>query len=223
MIKKTAIALGLALASTTLSAQELSQYEITITNITQAQTFTPQFVVTHPSDVFLFRLGDAASEPLEIMAEGGDTSALTDAVANVATDAQTIGGLLGPGETASIVVNGIPVQGFVSVAAMMIPTNDTFMALNHVRLPPSGAKMRMVPAYDAGTEANDQNCANIPGPRCGGVGYVAEAGEGDEGFIHIGNGFHELGSEDADGSEILGPQTYDWRNNVARITVRYMN
>ena len=83
--------------------------------------------------------------------------------------------------------------------------------------------MRMVPAYDAGTEANDQNCANIPGPRCGGTGYVAEAGEGDEGFIHIGNGFHELGSEDADGSEILGPQTYDWRNNVARITVRYMN
>ncbi len=83
--------------------------------------------------------------------------------------------------------------------------------------------MRMVAAYDAGTEANDQSCANIPGPRCGGEGYNGEPGEGDEGFIHIGNGFHDLGDTDSNGAEVLGPFTYDWRNSVARIIVRRMN
>lgn len=223
MLKQTLTAAVLALSSTLVAAQDTAQYEITITNITPGQTFTPQLVVTHPNNYFMFRLGESASEELEILAEGGDTAPLTDAVANIATDVATIDGLLGPGETTSIIVNGIPQQGFVSIAAMLIPTNDTFMAANHIRLPSSGAKMRMVPAYDAGTEENDQSCQNMPGPRCGGEGYVGTPGEGDEGFVHIGNGFHELGNEDADGAEVLGPQTYDWRNSVARITVRYMN
>lgn len=84
--------------------------------------------------------------------------------------------------------------------------------------------MRLVPAYDAGTEYNDQNCAYIPGPQCGGggEGYSAGPGEGDEGFVHIGNGFHDLGEKDQSGNEILDPKTYDWRNQVARITVRRM-
>jgi hypothetical protein len=77
-----------------------------------------------------------------------------------------------------------------------------------------------VPAFDAGSEANDQNCANIPGPRCGGAGSSPGTNAGDEGFVHISNGFHELGSMDDIGNEILGPLTYDWRNPVATITVR---
>jgi len=35
----------------------------------------------------------------------------------------------------------------------------------------------------------------------------------------VGNGFHELGDEDADGFEVLGPATYDWRNPVAKVTI----
>ena len=37
--------------------------------------------------------------------------------------------------------------------------------------------------------------------------------------MHVGNGFHELGDIDADGFEVLGPATYDWRNSVAKITI----
>ncbi|MEO8224689.1 MAG: spondin domain-containing protein, partial [Gammaproteobacteria bacterium] len=75
-------------------------------------------------------------------------------------------------------------------------------------------------AYDAGTEANDQNCNNIPGPRCGGAGSSPGNNAGDEGFVHISNGFHDLGSQGPGGGEVLKPAMYDWRNPVAMITVR---
>ncbi|MEH6609770.1 MAG: spondin domain-containing protein [Halioglobus sp.] len=219
MIKQSLAAIALVLFSSALSAQT-AQYEVTIMNLTPGQTFTPQLVMTHSIDFRLFEFGQPASEGLEILAEGGDTSAVTDEAANFTTEAQTIGGLLGPGEETSIIISGPAERGFFTVAAMMIPTNDTFIAANHVRLPAQGSLMRMLFGYDAGTEANDQNCLNIPGPRCGGEGYSPDPADGDEGFVHIGNGFHELGDEGADGGEILGPRVYDWRNSVARVVVR---
>ena len=225
MSRNTLAALGLTLCASAAVGQPSVQYEVTITNITAGQSFTPQLVVTHPGDVILFKLGEPASEALEILAEGGDTAPLSEALGAVAMDVQTIPGLLEPGQQSSIVVTGHPGQGYVSVAAMMIPTNDNFMAMNRIKLPASGGLQRLVPAYDAGTEYNDQSCANIPGPQCGGEGegYSPGPNEGDEGFVYISNGIHELGSEDASGAELIGPHEYDWRNPVARVTVKRMN
>jgi hypothetical protein len=221
MLKHSLLAAAVVFTSSTALAQSLADYEVTITNITPGQTFTPQLVVTHPEDVQLFEAGFAASESLEILAEGGDTGPLTQDVANEAYDVQTIGGLLLPGESTSIVVSAQPKRGYLSLAAMMIPTNDSFVALNGVKLPRKGSMSFEAPAYDAGTEINDQSCANMPGPRCpGGEGYNPETGEG---YIHIGNGFHELGEALEGEPEILSPQMYDWRNSVAHITVRRMN
>lgn len=219
--KHSLLAAAVVLSSSTALAQRLVDYEVTITNVTPGQTFTPQLVVTHPGDVQLFEVGYAASQSLEILAEGGDTGPLTLDVVNQAYDVQTIGGLLLPGGSASIVVSGHPGQGYLSLAAMMIPTNDSFVALNGVKLPSNGSMSFGAPAYDAGTEYNDQSCANMPGPRCpGGEGYNPEGGEG---YIHIGNGFHELGEAAEGEAEILSPKLYDWRNSVAHITVRRMN
>ena len=72
---------------------------------------------------------------------------------------------------------------------MLIPTNDTFVALDSVRLPRVGSTARLAIAYDAGTEANDQNCNNMPGPRCGGVGFSPGPNVGDEGYVYVSNGF----------------------------------
>jgi len=224
MFKKALMAAGLTLTSSVALAQTGQIYEVTITNLTPGQTFTPQMVMTHAPGFRMFYPGQPASTGLEILAEGGDPSALIDEAANFADDAQVIGGLLGPGETATVEVQGRRGRNAMfSVAAMLIPTNDTFMALPSMRLPVNGTLEYMVPAYDAGTEANDQNCANIPGPRCGGEGTnLTESGD-EEGFVHIGNGFHDLGDEDESGNEILGPRVYDWRNSVARVTVRRVN
>ena len=67
------------------------------------------------------------------------------------------------------------------------------------------------PGYDAGSEANDELCANIPGPTCDGVGASPGVNDGDEGFVHIHRGMHDAGD--------LSSAVYDWRNPVARITV----
>lgn len=198
-------------------------YEVTITNITRGQTFTPQLVATHSRQVSLFEVGDLASEPLAILAEGGNTQPLSDWLISQGKDVgevKTIPGLLGPGESVSTIITANPYRrSFISMAAMLIPTNDTFVAVNGIKLPLRGKKTRLLSAYDAGTEFNDQNCANIPGPRCGGEG-VSEPSDSDEGYIYIGNGFHDLGTVDEEGNEILKPSVYDWRNSVAKITVQ---
>lgn len=219
MLKQSIYGLGLVLFSGFVAARGVVDYEVTITNITPGQSFTPQLIVTHRDNYRIFQLGLPAGDSLEMLAEGGDTDPLTDEVANLATDVQTVPGLLGPGQTVSTVISGQPGRGRISIAAMLIPTNDTFVALNGMPLPIFKTVEYLVPAYDAGTELNDQSCQNIPGPRCGGGGYSAEVGEG---YVHIGNGFHELGDQDEDGFEVLGPQSYDWRNSVARIVVRRM-
>ena len=54
-----------------------------------------------------------------------------------AIEAVTIDGLLGPGETTSTTVSGSPGE-WISIGAMLIPTNDTFMALQRTRLPENG-------------------------------------------------------------------------------------
>lgn len=220
MLKPTVLAMTALLFAASVQANNgLRIYEVTITNITKGQTFTPQLVVTHSSSVRLFSLGQPASPALEVLAEGGDTQPLTDLLLNLGASPQTIGGLLGPRETAMVFVEATRGQ-VLSLAAMLIPTNDTFVALDRIRLPFYGISRHVAVAYDAGTELNDQNCANIPGPRCGGAGVSSGTQDGDEGYVYVGNGFHELGADDGDGNEVLGPLAYDWRNPVALVTVR---
>jgi hypothetical protein len=198
-------------------------YEVEVTNVTKGQTFTPILVATHTRQVRLFELGQPAGEALEILAEAGDTQPLMDLLLSHGSqvdDVETIPGLLGPGETTALHVRSNRHGRRISVAAMLIPTNDTFFALHAERLPFWGTAHYQAPAYDAGTEANDQNCANIPGPVCGGAAHSPGPNDGDEGYVFIGNGFHDLGEEDEKDNEVLGPLSYDWRNPVARVKVR---
>ena len=223
MMKATPLAAALALVSGTAMAQndfsalfealipDEGSYEVTITNLTPSQTFTPQLLVTHSPAIALFAVGDPALPELEILAEGGNTTPLQDLAGSLGATGYTIDGLLGPGETISGEIDGLE-GDVISVAAMLIPTNDTFMALNSAPLPVEGSVTYYVQAYDAGTEENDQLCRNIPGPTCGGEG-VSEEADGDEGFVHISNGFHNLRGN------ALKPEDYDWRNPVARVTV----
>ncbi|MCZ6618870.1 MAG: spondin domain-containing protein [Gammaproteobacteria bacterium] len=195
-------------------------FEVTITNVTRAQAFTPQLVVTHTSEVSIFALGTPASLALEVMAEGGDTSGLTTELLSdplEISDILTIPGLLLPGESVTVMVEASRHHRQLTVAAMLIPTNDTFFALAGVRLPGKKPKTFSALAYDSGTEANDQNCLNIPGPRCGGEGHSPGPNDGDEGYVYISNGFHEL--PEADFGEVLGPHKYGWLNPVAQVVV----
>ena len=183
-------------------------YKVTITNVTNRQIFTPILVVTHKEGVNLFKLGDPASGPLAALAEGGNTVPLTTMLAGMSgvKDVVTAGPLLMPGQSRTIMVKA---GKRLSLASMLIPTNDGFVALNGVKV---GGKSKTfwVPAYDAGSELNDELCSSIPGPDCGGPGAPGIPG-GGEGFVHIHRGIHGVGD--------LAPSTFDWNNPVARITV----
>ncbi|HZX25149.1 MAG TPA: spondin domain-containing protein [Woeseiaceae bacterium] len=213
-----AIAALCGLSATAMAAEHRGiTYEVTITNVTQAQTFTPQLVAVHTDEVRLFSVGAPASEAVEILAEAGNTAPAMELLAAAGREVasvDTIPGLLGPGESVTMAVKGSGRARYLTIAAMLIPTNDTFFSVNSVRLPWHGEVTYRALAYDAGTEANDQDCANIPGPTCGGDGHSPEPAADDEGHIHVSNGFHDLGAG------TLSPAIYDWRNPVAVVTVK---
>jgi Spondin_N len=193
------------------AGKHVRTYEVTITNITRGQTFTPILVATHSPRVAFFELGAPASAGLAFLAEDGNPSQLAAALAATGEvfDAQTIPGLLAPGASATVTVTARGRFDQVSLAAMLIPTNDAFVALNGLNLPSHGGAVRTLVAYDAGSEPNDELCASIPGPRCGGQGASPGGGEG---YVHVSVGMHGIGD--------LGPAIYDWRNPVARVEIR---
>jgi len=163
-----------------------ARHEVTVTNLTKDQRFTPFLVVAHRPDVSLFTPGMPASAEQEALGEEGNTVpfemalAATAGVSGVATGS----GLPEPGRTTTIVVEGHRGDR-ISLAALLIPTNDGFVALRGVG--PFGYRTHSFapPAYDAGTEHNDETCASIPGPyyaECMGPGGGVMTMGGEEGF-----------------------------------------
>lgn len=197
------------------SAQATGKYRITVKNLTYSQVFSPILVVGHSRRVALFESGEAASEPLAQLAEGGATQPLIDALAgnrNVFGTA-TSGGPVLPGQSVTIDLKTNYISR-ISVASMLVNTNDAFLALNSVRAPYRYKTQFEVPAYDAGSERNDELCVHIPGPLCAGMnneqgGILGDPGEG---FVHIHRGIHGIGN--------LDRSVADWRNPVAEITIK---
>jgi len=188
-----------------------TMYQVTITNLTPGETFTPILVASHKKAPPLFKLGMPASEELAIVAESGNTDPLLNHLKDtgVAYDAVSTGALLAPGASVTVNVKTKGKFNRVSVVSMLIPTNDAFFAVNGVKV--KRYKTIMSPAYDAGSEMNDELCANIPGPACGGEAISAADGEG---FVHIHSGIQGVGD--------LSAAKYDWRNPVAKITIKRM-
>lgn len=188
-------------------------FEVTITNLTRAQAFTPILVASHRKGVKIFELGGAASAELATIAEGGDPAPLSAVLAanRRVIDVQNSGGLLMPGESVTVIVSARHGAKRITVASMLIPTNDSFIALNGVRAPKGGkTRMYFSPGYDAGSEPNDELCANIPGPVCMGDGHSPEAG--GEGYVHISGGIHGIAD--------LPAETYSWHNPTAKIVIK---
>jgi len=188
-------------------------YEVTVTNITKGSVFTPIMVASHRRGVTLFELGEPVDQALEILAEGGNTQPLSNSLlaSGLALDVVTSGGPLLPGHSVTLQVKMNKRNSHISVASMLVPTNDAFFALNGIRGPRGKKTMtRYSPAYDAGTEINDELCENIPGPpfACNGEGFNPQSGEGYA-YIHTGI----IGNGD------LKAATYTWKNPVAKISI----
>ena len=202
-----------------LSAQAQADkftYEISITNLTRGQSFTPILGATHRRGIHLFALGSPASDELAILAESGNTEPLTGLLQSTrkVAEIKTSAGLLDPGKTKTMTLKANKRARYLSMAAMLIPTNDAFVSLNAVALPQGRqGVVYYARAYDAGSEPNDELCANIPGPVCQGEGGSPDAG--GEGFVHVHAGIHKLGDDLVE----LNAAERDWRNPVALVKI----
>jgi hypothetical protein len=82
------------LVAASLAGASGPTYRVTVTNITKGQTFTPILVTTHSRDVSLFELGSPASSELEILAGGGNTDPLSDALIVLDGDVSVVAAML---------------------------------------------------------------------------------------------------------------------------------
>ncbi len=210
-----------------------AQFDVTVENLTRGVYFTPLLVAAHSEDVSIFELGQSASTELQTMAEGGDISLLVDALdaAGATQSNNPAAGLLAPGAQATVTLNtdNQSANTRLSVAAMLLPTNDGFVAANGLAIPSEpGSYVYYLNGYDAGTEANDEirgsgavGEAGFPVPPpldpmvgTGGSGITNEA----EGYVHVHRGV--LGDTDAaGGNSDIDSTLHRWLNPVAKLTI----
>lgn len=223
----------LAMASL-LGAQTASavDFNVRIVNLSNAIYYTPFLVAAHPAGTGIFTVGQPATGSLQAMAEGGDISGLVSDLnglgATIAED--PAGGLLGPAMETNVDLNTDGTANeLLTIVAMLLPTNDAFAGLNAVQIPTiPGTYVFDVPAYDAGTEANDElltggsapGAAGMPADP-GGLGGTGGTGAADADAnpnVHIHRG--TLGDLDATGGvSDLDSSVHRWLNPVIRVVV----
>ena len=213
----TKIALTSALImSSSLMALEI---DVKITNLTNGINFTPLLVSAHTANAKMYMAGSAASANLKAMAEGGDTSGLKTELDTAGADSveNPAGGLLAPGASATTSLSTTTGNNYLSIVAMMLPTNDGFVAMNGVKIPTeAGTYKYVLNAHDAGTEANTEKTADIPALANGtGASGLATTSEG---FVHIHRG--NVGDTDATGGmSDLDAKTQRFLNPVASVII----
>ena len=237
MYYKSIVSAALLAASSFSAAANL---EVTLTNTTKGIYFTPVLLGAHSDTVTLFALGETASSAIESIAEGGDiqeaVTALSNAAANIATGQDDAlpgasDGPLAPGASFTTALVTDDENEYLSLATMLLPTNDGFVGLDRWKIPSEpGTYTVYLNAYDAGTEMNDELAANIPNApfvssfgtpgetviTSGGTG-VTETGD-ENGVVHIHRG--NLGDLDADaGDSDIDASVHRWLNPVATMTV----
>ena len=210
------IVTAIATTSLTASADGYNRtltYEVTVTNATKMVQFTPLLAASHSTAIAFFELGQPAIGPLADVAESGSIDALrevldgSEAVLGVAATE----GLLDAGNSVTFTIEADLRNRRFSMAGMLLPTNDSFVALDSVWLPYRGTATYHAKAYDAGSEPNDEICANIPGPFCAGEGRSLDDSNA-EGFVHIANGIHGISGD-------IPQDKYTWDGPVAEVTI----
>jgi len=110
------------------TAPQMLTFEVTMTNLTLAQPLSPPAIFLHRSGYNAFTDGFSASEPLEILAEGGERMDLldeatdADALLVAYSDANPIAPLtIGPTEQLSVLADEAADLRLTAVTRMMPP------------------------------------------------------------------------------------------------------
>lgn len=153
----------------------MQEYSINISNITHGQPLSPPVAILHSKKTSLWKIGEQASEELEAMAEGGDGSGLLSTRPHN-PQYQANAPLL-PGESIEFMLEAKTKKTKnLSIAGMLVNTNDAFSGLNSIELvdlKEGQSSVYYTYAYDAGTEFNSELDNTIPGPADNGEGFNA--------------------------------------------------
>lgn len=205
---------------------------VKVTNLTQSIAFTPLLITAHDDSIKLFELGQPATSELQAMAEGGAIDGLV-AVAESAGATNLVNVAEGPlpaGMSAMTDSFDTGDNGYLSLVAMLLPTNDGFVGLDSWPIPTvAGTYTIWLNGYDAGTEANSElvsETGGMPGTPgipdaplfehgTGGTGVTADIPNGTV-HIHPGN----IGDEDETGGiSDLTNNVHRWLNPVAKLEI----
>lgn len=143
-------------------------YEIEVTNLTHSQPLSPVGVLIHSEQTHIWSIGSRASVALEDLAEGGSNLALLDSEDEYLQATESGEGLIMPGgyEAISITVANAKSEQYLSLASMLVNTNDGFTGISGLNVSElnNGDSMTLsLGVYDAGTETNDELASTIPG------------------------------------------------------------
>jgi len=225
----------------TIGTANAAQWDITVSNLTHGNHFTPLLLAAHSHDVHLYEVGQKASIPIEHMAECGHLMPLMGTADVMAADTQEnpAGGPLAPGaSTSTTIMTTAPTNSHLTVVAMVLPTNDAFMGLDSQHIPTeAGTYTFYLNSYDAGTEGNDETM-NPGGPSActytetgmipgapggdvdsGGTGVVAPGTADTNTNIHVHRGVLGEATVSGDGRSDLVNSIHRWQNPVAKVVV----
>ena len=194
-------------------------YEVTITNLTAGQPFTPRVLATHKGKLGVFKVGEPASVGVHRIAENGQNAWLMAALSNddKVFDVVEGAGISPAGASAPILITGDKKAKRFTFVNMLICTNDGFTGINSLKLPKKIGDVVTASSigYDAGTESNTEAFANLVPPCSGfveGTGS-SEASLAEGGVVEIHPGI--MGGVDLD-SDVAG---HGWIDPVANISI----
>lgn len=198
-------------------------YQVKVTNLTNAQPFSPIAVIAHQDGWNAFTDGSAASDGLEQLAEGGANAALiSEAEAASQYKAHTSGtGPLGPKSESgnfevSLTTNDLA-NLELTLVTMLVNTNDAITALNAETIGDIAvgeSRTYYAPTWDAGTELNTEAAGTIPGPADGGTGF--DSGRETLNVVRIHSGV--ISQDDGLAASVL-TEAHRFDNPTARIVV----
>ena len=215
------------------SAAKTVLYEVTITNLTPGQPITPPLLVTHAKDAGFFTVGEVASAEIKQLAENGNSEPLAtmlegkNGIVDIVQGTTPLVPANDPGETGLAYSETFQISSegksrYLSFASMLVCTNDGFAGIDSVRLPYYGEKTIYAMGYDARTEMNTEDFADMVPPCQGAIGISSD----DEG---TGQSNPEI-SEDGIiiphpgifGGEDLLEKVHSWENPAVKIDIKRM-
>ena len=219
--------LAVLTASLGFAEAESTSYEVTITNLTDGQPFTPPLIATHRPSTSLFTVGQPASFELKEIAENGNLAPMLTAVGNDKHVSNFVVAVAGdpppllPGQSVTVTIDESRGGKFLSFASMLICTNDGFTGLDTVRLPQVVGETIILysDAYDAGSEINTEDFADIVPPCPALTGVPSDdpgTGESNPALAENGVIRHHEGIQ---GIADLNPDIHGWENPVAMVEI----